>query len=297
MTDPWEQILQKYRTTHIHVLTREDLAHTALEHLIADTSASWPTQIFLRQLADSHVSLWDAFVRSVQCVHEDLQESDLFSPLKSLIEHATHLAVVYGEENFWKSPDKWSYLVEVTGLWEHRLRRHFLFHPPATMEHIRQAETIIGVPLPPTFVRFLTCTNGLGLDYQELAYICGAGETRAFWSRLTEWDRPSYHEIASEWWQWQDLYAYERQRDQERGISADRSDEQVSIPFAQLSDAWCFDCSKPGEFGEYLVLYWDHEQRLREEGAECPSFETWFEAEVIRGEYFVDDEDELEEER
>lgn len=78
MTTLWEQTLQEYRATHVHVLTREDLAHTSLEHLIADTSASRSTQTFLRQLADPRVSLWDAFVRSVQCVHEDLQESDLF---------------------------------------------------------------------------------------------------------------------------------------------------------------------------------------------------------------------------
>lgn len=287
MANQWEKELQEYRAKHYHVLTRGDLAHISLEALIAETSASQSTQIFLRQLSDPQVPLWDAFIHSIG----DLQENELFAPLKPLLLHVTHLALLYGEEDFFQSPDKWSYLIEINDLWGPKTSGYFLLHPPALHKHIQQAEAVLGTPLPPTFVRFLNCTNGLGIYSQELFYVNGVGEARAFWHLLTDWSRPTYHEIASEWWRWQDLYADERQRDQEEGIIADRSDEQAAIPFAQTSDAWCFDRSKPDKTGEYPVFYWDHEQRLREEGVEYPSFEAWFLDEIIGGKLFEDDYD------
>lgn len=292
MTNRWQRTLQEYRAKDYLVFAREDLAHISLENLIANTSASPSTQMFLRRLADPRVSLWDAFVQSIQCVQKNLQEDDIFAPLKRLIEHATHLAVLYGEEDFWKSPDKWSYLVEIGGLWESSTPGYVLFHPPASLEHIKQAEVAIGLSLPPTFVRFLFCTNGLGIGTYESWYINGTGKARAFWSLLAEWNRPSYHEIASEWWCWQDLYAYERQRDQEEGIIDNCSDEQVSIPFAYGADAWCFDRSHCNKVGEYTIFYWDHELRRREKDLEYPSFEAWFLDNIIRGELFEEREEE-----
>jgi SMI1-KNR4 cell-wall len=289
MTDLWENILQEYRAKNYLVLTRDNLEQISLENLLANIPASQSTQALLRQLSNSRVSLWNAFIYGIQCAHENLQENDLFTPLKTLFEHVTRLTVLHGEDVAWKSPDQWSYLVEIVGLWGRRTPGYFLLHPPALREHVQQAETVLGVPLPPSFVRFLTCTNGLGFYARELEYIGGAGIARAFWPLLTQWGRPSYHEVASDWWQWQDMYAYERQRDQEEGIIADHLDEQIAIPFARTADAWCFDRSKPDEMGEYPVFYWDHELCNRETDVEYPSFEAWFLDGVIGGKLFEDD--------
>jgi len=87
MANRWEQLLQEYRAKNYLVFTRKELAQVPLETLFTDASASQATQTFLRQLVDSRVTLWDAFVSSVQCVHEHLQEENIFVPLKSLIEH------------------------------------------------------------------------------------------------------------------------------------------------------------------------------------------------------------------
>ena len=69
--------------------------------------------------------------------------------------------------------------------------------------------------------------------------------------------------------------------DQERGTVADRSAEQICIPFAQTGDDWCFDRSKPDRDGEYPVLFWDRETRTA--SWLYPSFGSWFLEGIIRG--------------
>jgi len=240
---------------------------------------SVPTLSFLQHLSDPHLPLWEALFMSVLSVHGDIQEKEAFPPLKQLIGHATQVAVMYGEYSAWKSPDKWSYLFQVKDLFESNTYDYFVAHAPATLEQIHQAESALGMQLPPTYVRLLTLTNGLGLYLDERSFICGVGDARATWDEVVNFQkltfpRHEYHEITSYWLQWQDVLEYERERDRETGINTFLSNERVCVPFAYKSDDWCFDRSQHNEDGEYPILFWDHE--LRKATFKYPDFEAWF---------------------
>jgi len=77
------------------------------------------------------------------------------------------------------------YLFEIAPLEEGHRYRYILAHPPATVTHIQQAETVLGTALPPSYVQFLQATNGLGIGTNERYCICGAGEARAVWDDVT----------------------------------------------------------------------------------------------------------------
>jgi hypothetical protein len=279
MSLTWESVLERYRAQNLQVLTRESLLHSSLETLINGLPISVPTLSFLQQLSHSQLSLWDALFISVLSVHGNLKEKEAFPPLKQLIDRVTQVAVIYGEHFAWKSPDKWSYLFQVRDLFESNTYHYFLAHPPATVEQIHQAETVLGMHLPPTYVCLLKLTNGLGLYLDERSFICGVGDARATWDEVVNFQkltypRHVYHEITSNWLQWQDVLEYERERDRETRINTFLSNERVCVPFAYKSDDWCFDRSQQNEDGEYPILFRDHE--LREAIFKYPDFEVWF---------------------
>lgn len=283
MSITWEEALQDYRSHHFRVFTREQILSTPPEILTAELPASTAVLAFMQQLAQPQLSLREAFVTAVQSFDESMHPNGIFAPLIELLDRAMHVAIMYGEHFVWKSPDQWSYLFMV----ENGVKSadgsdasaFFVVHPPATRTHIQQAEAVIGVPFPPTYMQLLQMTNGLGLDLNELAFICGAGNARAAWDKAELFEagnflRDTYQEIASYWFAWQDVLAYERQRDRETGIDTFRSDERKYIPFAYTYDEWCFDRTNPDERGEYPVYFWDHE--LREATYKYPNFEAWF---------------------
>jgi len=279
MDQSWEDILQQYLAQHFQVFPRETFFHAPLDTLLHDLPIAPSTRTFVEQLADPEQSIWRAFFLSIQSVHKEMKEDDVFAPLRLLLDRAVHVAVLYGEHRAWKSPDAWSYLFEIDDPIGSDSPRYFIAHAPATLEHIRQTEKVIGMKLPPQYVRFLTCTNGAGLALDELEYICGVGDARAAWDTVVNFDvfaipRDSYHEMAWYWQEWQQVLAYERQRDDETGISTFRSDERSLVPFAYLADDWCFDRSQLSQEGESPVLFWDHE--MREAKNAYPDFQAWF---------------------
>lgn len=282
MSVPWQSVLDQYRAKHFHVLTHEQLVQTSPEKLTKDLPLTPAVISFLRSLSQPQMTLGKAFVTSVQAVHTEVQTYEIFAPLRNLLSYVTNVAVLYGEHFAWKSPDQWSYLFEVKDVNDQQVRNYVLAHPPATKEAIQQAETMLGMQLPSQYVQFLQATNGLGLALNETQFICGAGEARASWGG---WDKErrfqpatipqkTYHEIASYWFQWQDVLAYERQRDRETGLTTFQSDERVCVPFASTIDDWCFDRSQPDEEGEYRILFWDHE--LRQATYMYTNFAAWF---------------------
>ena len=279
MSSTWESILESYRAQGFQVLTRESLLHASLETLINGLPISAPTLSFLQHLSHPHLSLWDAFFTSILSVHGDIQEKEVFLPLKHLIAHATQVAVMHGEHFAWKSPDKWSYLFQVRDQFESKTYHYFVAHAPATLNQIHQAESVLGMQLPPTYMHLLILTNGLGLYLDERSFICGVGDARAAWDEVVNFQkltfpRHEYHEITSYWLQWQDVLEYERERDRQTGINTFRSNERVYVPFAYQTDDWCFDRSRKNEEGEYPIFFWDHE--LREATFRYPDFEAWF---------------------
>lgn len=281
MTKIWENALESYRSQHFQVFTREQLFHASIDILLNGLDASPATILFFKNLSQPHVTPWKALITSVQSFYEGVIE---FVPLKQLLENATHVAILYGEHFAWKSPDKWSYLFEVMHGDGGNARNYIIAHPPASKEQVRQAESVLKMPLAPSYVKLLHMTNGLGLALYETQFICGVGNGRAVWEnkatfQLGAFHRDLYHEIASYWFQWHDTLAYERRTELDEGINTFRSDEQICVPFAYTVDDWCFDRSHQAKNGEYPILFWDHE--LREATHEYSDFEMWFQDIVI----------------
>lgn len=274
----WESVLDHYRSQRFQIVTREQLFLESIEKVMKGSFVPPAPHRFLEGLAEPQTSLWEAFVLGVQSA-QDVQESHIFAPLKNLLKKATHVAVIYGEHFNWKSPDSWSYLFEVVDVHDKNARQYIIAHPPATREQIQQAETILELKLPPQYVQLLLATNGLGIELDETSFLCGVGDARAAWYdpqtfQPGAFNRPSFHEIASHWFRWQDIYAYERERDHETGDNTFLSDERICVPFAYTIDDWCFDRSQHDSEGEYPVLFWDHE--LRQATLFYPDFESWF---------------------
>ncbi len=280
MSIAWEEVIQDYHSQNFHIFTREQILSTPLETLTAELPASVAVFAFMRQLSQPQSSVREAFVTSLQSLNEEI---DVFVPLVDLLDDVVQVAIVYGEHFAWKSPDQWMYLFmmangveSVNGSDPSPL---FVAHPPATKAHIQQAEAVIEATFPPSYIQMLRMTNGLGLYLEEGAFICGAGEARANWSKTGlrqsgNYKHISYHEIAIYWFEWQDVLAYERQRDQQTGINTFLSNERKYIPFAYTYDEWCFDRTSPDERGEYPVYFWDHE--MREATYRYPNFASWF---------------------
>lgn len=261
---------------HFQVFTREQLLHLSLESLFKECPASLATVRFIENLVQPHLSLWEAFFTAAQSAEPEVKA---FVPLQHLLANAVHVAVLYGEHIAWKSPDKWSYLFEVLDENNKDARNWIIAHPPANKTQIQQTEGVLKISLPPSYVQLLRQTNGLGLTLNETQFLCGVGNARADWDneavfRSGAFPGDSYHELASYWFQWQDVLAYERQRDRETGITTFRSDEAACVPFAYTIDDWCFDRSHQESNGEYPILFWDHE--LREATYAYPDFEAWF---------------------
>jgi hypothetical protein len=279
MSKSWDDILQNYASQNFQIWTQERANQISAEDFLRHKPASLATTTFLHYLANAQTTLWDAFFAGIQSMDANVQESTVFAPLRYLLARATRVAVLYGEHFVWKSPDQWSYLFEIAPLEEEHRYRYILAHPPATVAHIQQAETVLGTALPPSYVQFLQATNGLGIGTNEQYFICGAGEARAAWDddvtfQAGVFTKPLYHEIASYWFQWQEIYAYEREQECETGVNTFRSDEKVCIAFASTCDDWCFDRSTSDARGEYPVVFWDHE--LREATLRYPDFASWF---------------------
>ncbi len=279
MSSTWNEALNVYHAQHFTVLTREDLFTSSLDTLLGSIPVPLPTLRLLEHLSQPYLGPGEAFFRSIQSVHGEGHE--LFPPLKDMIERVTQVAILYGEAFAWKSPDKWSYLLQVRDLFESNTHHFLLAHAPATLEQIQQAETLLGMLLPPQYIGFLQGTNGVGLALEEQRYICGVGDARAAWDEAVTSLSPEYHEITRYWRRWHDVLAYERERDRETGITTFISDERICVPFAYTIDDWCFDRSRPTAEGEYPVLFWDHE--LREATPQYADFESWFVDIVING--------------
>lgn len=276
MSLAWQDVLEHYRSQHFQVFTREQFSSFSLEALISGILTSSATRKFLQGLLQPHTSFWDVLFAAAQTANKGFNEQSTFVPMRQLLNHAKQVAVLYGEHFAWKSPDKWSYLFEVLNGNE---SNYIIVHPPATNEQIQQAEAVLGISLPPKYIQFLQLTNGLGIAIDEIQFVCGVGDARAVWDyektfQAGTFISDEYHEIASYWFRWQDVLAYERQRDRETGINTFLSDEKVCIPFAHVVDDWCFDRSHSNERGEYPILYWDHE--FRETTNVYPDFEAWF---------------------
>lgn len=276
----WDEALACYYddSRQFQVFTRDILQQTPLDSLLNGLHVPVPTFHFLQNLSQPHLSVWDAFILSIRQVHAQIE---VFPPLEHFLMHATNVAVIYGEFYAWESPDKWKYLFQMNDPSDVNKQLYFVAQPPATLKHIHQAGTVLGMQLPPSYVHFLEFTNGLGLGAgpDEFYFICGAGEARAFWDDVVNFRSLTstiheYHEISSNWLQWQDTLSYERERDRETEITSFASDERVYVPFAYKGDEWCFDRSNPNENGEYPVLFWDHE--LCEATWKYADFASWF---------------------
>src|SRR5215472_6148161 len=113
MIDSWEKTLEEYREMNFHVLTRDNISLTSIAKLNSGIPVSPSAHAFLKGLAQPQMSLWEAFFQSVQHIHSNLREQDIFSPLKQLVLQATNVAVLYGEHPRWASPEKWSYLFQL----------------------------------------------------------------------------------------------------------------------------------------------------------------------------------------
>ena len=281
MTLTWDEALMHYSDAQrFQVFTRSTLQHMPINVLLSGLDVPVPTLHFLQNLSQLHLSVWDALVLSIRQIHPQFQE-EVFLPLKHALMHATNVVVIYGNFYPWTSPDKWKYLFQMNDLSDPKKLVYLLAQPPATLHHIHQAEQILGMRLPPSYINFLTFTNGLGLGVYPEEFYCvyGVGEARALWDDVVQFQSTNalildYHEISSNWLQWQNILAYERGRDRETGINTFISDEHVCVPFARTGDEWCFDCSKPNEQGEYPILFWDHE--LCEATWKYADFASWF---------------------
>lgn len=278
MPDPWQEILSEYRAKRFEVITREDLFRYPYAPASAKTSISEATHIFLQQLSRPDLTPWQALWFSVQSVHPTLQQRQIPGILLECFQHISKVAVLYGDHFAWKSPDKWKYLFEMTNPFDATQVQYLVIHAPATLHELQQAEAVLGMTLPPSYKHLLMCSNGLGLGKNEISVVLGAGPARADWDAVltfppTETPHPNYHEICWCWLSWQEIYAYERQRDREEGVNSFLSDERVLVPFASTYDAWCFDRSQRLDNGEYTIVFWDHE--LREATYSAPDIDAW----------------------
>ncbi len=205
---------------------------------------------------------WLAVTESALLAHPatlgDVDSSGLFELLRETVQRVEHVAVAWAES---RTPPQWVYLLQ-SRKEEGDTARHVLLYPPASDEDLRQAENVLNMPLPPSYRRLLTVTNGVGLGARECDYVCGAGPARAKWNPvlLNLWMECGYqHEIAAFWREFQGTYAYERVMDRERGEDTFRSDETLLVPFAYTYETWCFDRTRADPHGEYPVVLWDHE--------------------------------------
>jgi hypothetical protein len=284
MTFTWNDILHDYEMQHFKLFTRDNILHTPINEQIQVVSVPHPVRDFMQQLSDPNQSIWSAFLHSVHSIHPDVSEKDIFSLLKGLLEQAVNVVILYGEHHLWKSPSRWSYLFQVRNPEDRTISTYLLAHPPATFQNIRQAENILRAKLPTMYVDFLKITNGLGLNAQESRFLCGIGDTRAIYEKTTFSDKalsqPPYHEIASYWFQWQEVFVYERQRDVETGINTFQSDEKLYIPFAYTSDNWCFIRQEQSSLIENPIFFWDHEDRKAT--LVYQNLQEWFESIVVK---------------
>lgn len=282
----WQETLEQCSTYGLRVQPLDGTADAAKIATLADIMPPPPVLTFACLWQQEGREPWQVLIESASTVNPvvavESTDAGILQPLRSLINHAEHAAIIWEQEPHRKSPLQWGYLLQIAS---HDAKGDpyitLVLRPPATTDDIIKAEHVLNMTLPPSFIRFAMVTNGLGSDVREFTFVTGIGPSRAQWPRvmLNLWrDCAGLHEVTARWREFQGIYAYERIMDHERDENTFLSDETVLVPFAHTYEDWCFDRTQQRADGEYAVMFWDHE--MREATLYYPDFVTWFEHEV-----------------
>jgi|ERR1051326_1539750 cell wall assembly regulator SMI1 len=110
--------------------------------------------------------------------------------------------------------------------------------PPPTQAQIADTEAKLGFKFPPSFVTFLDKAGSYKLRYWETFWV---GDDSLRYRNIVEANR------------------------------SEREDSEPALPVFLVTfhnngcgDQLCFDTRKPGEDGEYPIVFWDHERTVEE---------------------------------
>ena len=231
--ESWRSMLERSAGVGFHVhdldaaLTEDDWA------ALADGEPPSPVRTFAELWARREMDPWRVLVESAATVNpgigDEVAKGAKLRPLRSLLARAERAALVFGHPSHWTSPDQWGYLLHVRHAQRADVYENVILHPPAKASDLAQVEHVLALTLPPSYTRFLSLTNGLGIGEREHNWVCGAGPQRANWNAvmLNLWmECGGQHEVAAQWREFQGAYAYERIMDRERGEDTFASDEK-----------------------------------------------------------------------
>lgn len=283
----WRQTLQEHQQKGVIAVSCEETDAEARLRTLAEAELPTSVAAFLQRWRQTSHDSWQALLQNAITVNpgviKELASSSLLQPLRSLLASAEQVAILCWPSTPWREKQQWSYLFEPKSPRGEEASSYIVLHTPATPQEIAAAEAVLRMALPPSYRCFLSVANGLTIGTSGAAGIHGAGPMHANWDTvvLNQWlECEKYqHEIAAQWRSFQGLYDYERIMDWERGENSFGSDETILVPFAYTYENWCFDRTRPGENGEYPVMFWDHE--TREASEYHANFSSWFSNEIV----------------
>ena len=257
----WDQEVLNLRTQGFEVYGAKDLILTQ-QHDIPSFFLSIAKGIINAQTLD------DSYKNALQLEGIECNTNRFWPIFASILNRCIHLSFITGQHGNWVSPQKWRLMVSLNDP-NNQVNRIYIFYPPANLFDKEMSKQCI--PIPQTFIDFVTISNGLGIGALENQYICGIGPSRGDWEIVTRHIpvySSLYQELVIETLCWNNSY----DSDFEVG-NITNSKYKSLIPFAYTFDSWCYNRFFTDVAGEFSVYLWDHEQTkpVREE----KSFYEW----------------------